>query len=314
MSALQAHQGQPWHNPIPSWIREHRDYQSMRSQFKRTLQTIANAGNLGPAGSITGTFGGAALCKAAGVGRSTFWRHLDRLARLGFVVPLGRGGTIGSRNYANQYGIPGQPGALDSRRCRRRMQRRIRGEDGRWTVQIIAPGDSPTLFAQQRGNPAQQRRGDQKWDGGSPKVGRGSSHYGTQPSPLTSPEECKNKNHGVSRGVSRGKPARGPNIRAVTVQDLTDTGRLMILLAQAIEAKWIGRGEHDRLRFVGAAVRALRLGDNPPGMFISTVKHERWLWISGDDEDEANRRIKAHIHGPRDRGDDRPMDESEFYG
>ncbi|MFA9478533.1 hypothetical protein ACERK3_09515 [Phycisphaerales bacterium AB-hyl4] len=311
----------PWHNHLPAWIREDEAFARLRPQFRGTLQAIADACDApGPDGSLLGAFGGKRLVEAAGVGRSTFWRHLERLTRLGYVVLLKRGGAFGDRNLGNIYAIPGHRSALDDRRCARRMQRMVPSADGTLKPEIIEPGTQPQLWPGSQndpGDPARRpappdppqrpRRGDtrsgappspcaksettpvSKWDGGSPKVGH---HH-----PLSHPLAGKNQSGAGASRPLRGRRTAEPRLSDIRDVDLTDTGRLLALHRQAIRRGWVGSSDADRLRFVAAAVRALRLGDFPPKLFRTTVERRRWLWISQADEDEARRRIQRHLHG-----------------
>ena len=89
-----------------------------------------------------------------------------------------------------------------------------------------------------------------------------------------------------------------PSLRNVLVEDLNDIARLMNLLEQAITQDWITSSERDRLRFVGAAEHARVIGaTNPCGLFIRLVRGKLWSFITQDDEDAANVRLKRHLHG-----------------
>jgi hypothetical protein len=90
-----------------------------------------------------------------------------------------------------------------------------------------------------------------------------------------------------------------PRLDDVGLEDLKDNGRLFELLGQAIERKLIGSSEADRLRFVGAAEHALAIGKgNPPGLFIRLVRSRLWRYLTQEDEDRAQARIKAFLRGP----------------
>lgn len=314
-----------WHNHLPAWIRSDPGYARLRPQFRQTLQAIANACNRPDEdGSMTGAFGGQSLINAAGCGRSTFWRHVARLEQLGYAVTLKRGGTIGSKNYGNVYGVPGKRGALHDRRCSRRMQRMVPSADGTLKPEIIEPGDQPQLWPGTPGTPgtpgssgppgkpparrsdaerarrsapagaaAPQSRAESetgvvsKWDGGSPKVRH---HHPPPHLPI-----WKNQS-GAGASRPRSAPTE-PRLADITLADLTSISRLLELHRQAVERRWVTASDADRLRFVAAAVRALRLGDHPPKLFRATVERRLWLWISTADEDEARRRIHRHDHG-----------------
>ena len=83
------------------------------------------------------------------------------------------------------------------------------------------------------------------------------------------------------------------------VEDLKDTGRLMDLLGQAVARGLVSTSEADRLRFVGAAEHALGIGkENPAGLFMYLVRGKLWRYLTQEDEDRANVRIKAFLRGP----------------
>jgi hypothetical protein len=85
----------------------------------------------------------------------------------------------------------------------------------------------------------------------------------------------------------------------VRLEDLKDTGRLMDLLSQAVARGLVSGSEADRLRFVGAAEHALGIGkENPAGLFMYLVRGKLWRYLTQDDEDRANGRIKAFLRGP----------------
>ncbi len=55
--------------------------------------------------------------------------------------------------------------------------------------------------------------------------------------------------------------------------------------------------EADRLIVQAAAVHALRLGKNPPALFVETLRHPERITI--DDEDEGRRRLRELSAGDR---------------
>jgi hypothetical protein len=73
----------------------------------------------------------------------------------------------------------------------------------------------------------------------------------------------------------------------------------------------IGTSENDRLRFVAAAEHARVIGtQNPPGLFVRLVRGKLWNYLTQDDEDAANSRLKRHLFGApagRVAGLSRPM-------
>jgi hypothetical protein len=90
-----------------------------------------------------------------------------------------------------------------------------------------------------------------------------------------------------------------PTLADVRIEDLKDTGRLLDLHRQAVDRQLIGASEADRLKFVAAAEHALAIGKgNPPGLFAWLVRGACWRYITQEDEDRANARIKAFLRGP----------------
>jgi hypothetical protein len=95
-----------------------------------------------------------------------------------------------------------------------------------------------------------------------------------------------------------GAPLPAPTLNDVRVEDLRDTGRLLQLHDQARARDLVGSGEADRLRFVGAAEHAMAVGKgNPPGLFMYLVRGRLWRYLTQEDEDRANARIKREMRG-----------------
>ena len=95
-----------------------------------------------------------------------------------------------------------------------------------------------------------------------------------------------------------GRPLPAPNLDDVWGEDLEDTGRLLALLARAIGRGLVGASEADRLRFVASAEHARRLGKgNPPGLFMYLVRNRLWRYLTQEDDDGANARIKRELRG-----------------
>jgi hypothetical protein len=138
------------------------------------------------------------------------------------------------------------------------------------------------------------------------------------PAPATTPTSPAAGSPGVSTparpaATSRRSPAvPGPvptpggllaaRLDNVLVEDLKDTGRLMDLLGQAVTRGLVSPSEADRLRFVASAEHALAIGQgNPAGLFVYLVRGKLWRYLTQDDEDGANLRIKAFLRGPERR-------------
>ena len=102
---------------------------------------------------------------------------------------------------------------------------------------------------------------------------------------------------GIANGAG-GAPPPAPTLSDVRVEDLEDTGRLLMLLDRAIARGLVGGSEADRLRFVGAAEHALAVGQgNPPGLFLHLVRGRLWRYLTQEDEGRANSRIKRELRG-----------------
>jgi hypothetical protein len=96
---------------------------------------------------------------------------------------------------------------------------------------------------------------------------------------------------------------QAPRLDDVRVEDLKDTGRLLELHGQAVARGLVTASEGDRLRVVSAAEHALAIGEwNPAGLFAYLLRGKLWRYITQEDEDRANGRIKAHLRGPERAG------------
>jgi hypothetical protein len=92
-----------------------------------------------------------------------------------------------------------------------------------------------------------------------------------------------------------GGPLPLPRLEDVRLEDLKDTGRLLLLLEQAITRNLVSSSEADRLRFVGAAEHAMAVGkENPPGLFCHLIRGRLWRYLTQGDEDLASLRLKRH--------------------
>ena len=102
--------------------------------------------------------------------------------------------------------------------------------------------------------------------------------------------------------LSPGPPPGGlpaPRLEDVLLEDLKDTARLLDLLAQAVSRGLVSTSEADRLRFVASAEHALSIGQgNPAGLFMHLVRGKSWRYLTQEDEDRANARIKGFQRGP----------------
>jgi hypothetical protein len=115
--------------------------------------------------------------------------------------------------------------------------------------------------------------------------------------------------HGSSQEkTSPESPPGPPTLRHVVKEDLQDMGRLIELHHQAIAEGLVTPSERDRLRFVAAAEHARVIGtQNPCGLFVHLVRGRLYHFLTQDDEDAANVRIKRHLYGaPREGGGGEP--------
>jgi len=86
-------------------------------------------------------------------------------------------------------------------------------------------------------------------------------------------------------------------LRHITRQDLHDTERLLLLYEQAVTAGLIGPSEADRLTFVALAQHVLAYRpDNAGGLFTQLLRKRQCDYITQDDEDTAQRRLKRFLY------------------
>ena len=89
-----------------------------------------------------------------------------------------------------------------------------------------------------------------------------------------------------------------PNLRDMVPTDLKEPKRLFELHGQAVEAGFISPSESERLKFFAAAEHARVIGtSNPCGLFSRLVRSKLWHYLTQDDEDAANRRLKGLLFG-----------------
>jgi hypothetical protein len=89
-----------------------------------------------------------------------------------------------------------------------------------------------------------------------------------------------------------------PDLQNVVPEDLKDTGRLLELFGQAVVEGLVKDSEADRFRFVTAAEHARVIGTkNACGLFIRLVRSRLWPFLTQDDEDAAQARLKRHFFG-----------------
>lgn len=267
-----------WHNALPAWIVNHASYAKLGTGQRATLQAIADRCDKPDArGDLMYAFGGRSLADFAGLSQRTFWRHLAKLERLGFVVTLWRGGTRGLASYGNKYGIPGRSGSLDGRRCSRTMQRMATdpgGQEPHHPV-IVPPGGQVPIWREPRD-----------------KMSLPPCQSVTPPSPLPAPSG----GWGFQPLGYGGVPRR--SLGRLQREDVADPIRLARLHAVAMERGLLGGSEADAVWFYAAAAHALRIGKNPPAVLLTMLRRrgQRDLFITGADEDEGQRMRRA-AHG-----------------
>ena len=81
------------------------------------------------------------------------------------------------------------------------------------------------------------------------------------------------------------------------LHDLRDTGRLLALYAQAVQAQWLGSSEAERLAFVALAQHVLTYRpENAGGLFTHLVRTRRFAYITQADEDTARQRLHRYLY------------------
>ena len=97
-------------------------------------------------------------------------------------------------------------------------------------------------------------------------------------------------------------PKVEPTLRNIVLEDLREPERLFELHAQAVDSGLVGSSESDRLKFFAAAEHARVIGTtNPCGLFARLVRSKLWHYLTQDDEDAANRRLKGFLFGGASR-------------
>jgi hypothetical protein len=262
MEAAARSRQRSWHNELPQGICVTASYQGLTGSLRRTLQIIADCCQAQPDGSLVGAFGGRVLIERIACSRATFWRHVAALTRCGLLVVISRGGTVDGRNYGNVYAIPATPGGLEGYRVSRRMQRMIRGDDGRYRPQIIEAGQQAVFWKTPRGPATREVNGGRV-------------------RPVATPIP--------SRGLRGGWPGRH-----LTIEDLGDDDALLALYQAAVAAELVIASQDALLGFVAAAEHALSRGRNAPGLFVWLIWHRRegLLFPTIADEERARMRIR----------------------
>ncbi len=101
----------------------------------------------------------------------------------------------------------------------------------------------------------------------------------------------------ISESKETGAGESKPTLKHIVPQDLRETARLLELHAQAVDSGLLGSSECDQLHFFAAAEHARVIGtENPCGLFARLVRSKLWHYLTQDDEDTANRRLKDFLH------------------
>lgn len=91
-----------------------------------------------------------------------------------------------------------------------------------------------------------------------------------------------------------------PTLRHVLPHDLKDTGRLLELYAQAIQTKLMYGSEAEQLTFVSLAQHVLAYRPkNAGGLFRQLLTRRCFHFVTQEDEDAAQQRLKQHRYAGR---------------
>ncbi len=120
----------------------------------------------------------------------------------------------------------------------------------------------------------------------------------SQACPESVPSVSTNKNHKNHENEKNDQRNHGDGVvsaklKGVTEAALSDDAAMAGLFLRAVRLGIVRDSDQDRLRFWGAAVHALRVGDEPPRLFAWTLYGARWDHITAEDEDRAAARLKA---------------------
>jgi len=86
----------------------------------------------------------------------------------------------------------------------------------------------------------------------------------------------------------------------MTLHDLKDTERLLVLHEQSVQAKLIGPSEAERLTFVGLAQHVLAYRPkNAGGLFYQLLTRRSFHFVTQDEEETAQQRLKLHFYAVR---------------
>jgi len=97
--------------------------------------------------------------------------------------------------------------------------------------------------------------------------------------------------------AEKSAPLPPPTLRHILLRDLEDTSRLLALYTQVVQTKLMGNSEAERLTFVGLAqhVSAYR-PENAGGLFQHLLRRRCFHFVTQEEEDAAQRRLKQHMY------------------
>jgi hypothetical protein len=118
--------------------------------------------------------------------------------------------------------------------------------------------------------------------------------------PLQEPKHQKPAMRGKSPGIFKTKGGETPQLKHIEPEDLRDTIRLLTLFEEAQREGLTGGSDSERLTFVATAERArLTATSNAPGLFAQLVRRRLWHFVTQDDEDRAQKRLREYFYGDR---------------
>lgn len=123
----------------------------------------------------------------------------------------------------------------------------------------------------------------------------------TEGSPVAEPLAEPNLKPKARKAGRSAVAANGACASGIKTEELGDTPRLLDWFKRACRRKKppVCDCDADRLRWVGAAERALEIGDNPAALFTSITNKRQWDLITIDQEDRARGRLKLFDQAAR---------------